>query len=458
MLKQTAGASPVCAQFENSLQEVKSVFASLRGDDSSEMRFRMPKTMLSILLVLAVLPGRGCFGSARDHLTQNRCTLMLHWGNNARQGPYELAPGLINTEVDAPDGRPPSYGDLESLQYHNHTRVAVDAGGRVWVAYSGALRNEGESGMITEIKSSVDRSRWTAPQVVIAPASAFDGSLKAGRRISYPRAFVSYRGQLYLVSAIDQVNGYSFCTNEQGEALIAVALYRDGSVGRAFRISKDAYHGLRGYPQYGYNSRIGPSLYALANTFGTWGGSAPKQPSSAWTGYGVGADGTTLVEPNTIHACDDPAVLFRLWRDEGKVGQFSLYQSTSTDSGHTWSAPTSTDLPNSPSETALVRVESGEIALVGNAHDQRAAEDARDPLFLAIFEDRSGTLRKVYAIRQGLTHPQFNDGVTCGPQSKPCGAGYPGIVASKGSLFVSYSLYKQQIWLAVVPWSHHRNR
>lgn len=442
--------------FEHSLLEGHAAFAALEVD-SNEMKIRMPKTMLSILLVLEVLLGRVCFASVRDPSTLKPCTIMLHWRNTARHGPYEIAPGLMNIEVDAPDGSPPSYGDIESLQYHNHTRVAVDRRGRVWVAYSGALRYEGESGMITEIKSSVNRSSWTAPQVVIAPASAFDGSLEAGRRISYPRVFVSYRGQLYLVAAIDQVNGYSCCTNEQGEALIAAALYRDGRVGRAFRISKETYRPIRGFPQYAYNSRIGPSLYALANTFGTWGGSAPGQPSSAWTGYGVGADGTTLVEPNTVRACDDPAVLFRLWRNEGKVGQFSLYGSTSTDSGHTWSSPTPTDVPNSPSETALARLENGDIALVGNPLDQIATEDARDPLFLAIFDGRSGRLRKVYAVRQWLTHPQFNDGVTCGPKSKPCGAGYPGIAASKGSLFVSYSLYKQQIWLAVVPWRNKQN-
>lgn len=165
------------------------------------MKSGMAKTALWTLLVVGVHLGGTASGSVLDASGKD-CRITLRWGNAAMQGPYQLAPGLDNVEVDAPDGKTPSYRDLESLQYHNHTRVAVDGGGRIWVAYSGALRVEGESGMITEIKSSANGSTWSAPQVVVAPASAFDGSLKAGRRISYPRAFVSYRGQLYLVAAI----------------------------------------------------------------------------------------------------------------------------------------------------------------------------------------------------------------------------------------------------------------
>lgn len=373
------------------------------------------------------------------------------WPAAAQHGPYPLAPGVRNFEVDRPDGHAPAYSDLESLQYHHHTRVAVDRSGRIWVAYSGALRQEGESGMITEVKSSRDGRTWTSPQVVVAPASAFNGSLQAGRRISYPRAFVADQGQMYLVAAIDQANGEGCCSNEQGEALIAVRLYRDGSVGKPFRVSAAPYTPLPGFPAYPYDPLRGPALFHRSDLFGTWGGSAPGEPASAWTGYGIAADGTTLVEPNTIRLRHPGGRLLRLWRDEGKTGQFVLYASFSSNDGARWSPALPTGIPNSPSETTLVALTNGDIAVAGNARDNPEAKDARDPLYRAVFPAGGGLPRHVYALRQGLGPLAYDNHVTCGPAAKPCGAGYPGAYEFRGKLYVSYSVDKQQIWLAIVP-------
>lgn len=378
-------------------------------------------------------------------------TVILHWGDGPRQGPFPTVPGLVQTEVDAPDGDAPSLDDLESLQYHHHTRVAVDRGGRIWVAYSGAMRREGESGMITEVKSSVDGLHWSTPLVMVAPASAMDGGLKAGRRISYPRAFVSQAGRLYLVAAIDQANGEGCCTNEQGEALVAARLYRDGRVGRTFRVSRAEYRPIPGFPDYAYNARVGRSLFQQANLFGTWGGSAPEQPASEWVGYGRTNSGNILVEPNTIRLLRHPNVLVRLWRDEGKIEQFVMEESISKDNGRSWSPVVATDIPNSPSETTLIALKNGTIAVIGNARDESTAQDARDPLYLAILDGMRGNLIRVDSVREGLGAAVYDNGVNCGPDAKPCGASYPGAFERDGKLYISYSVDKQQIWLAIVP-------
>lgn len=407
--------------------------------------------LAAVVLLLALFASRTVMAGVRHHRHPAPSAFTLHWGKAPRSGPYPLAPGLSNVEVDAPNGHTPSYGDLESLQYHHHTRVAVGRNGRIWVAYTGTMRHEGSSGMITEVKSSTNGSTWSAPIVVIVPPSPFDGKQVAGRRISYPRAFVTYRRHLYLVAAIDQPNGHGCCTNEQGEALVAVALHPNGTTGRPFRVSRAAYTPKKGSPGYTYNPHLGPPIYTLANNFGTWGGSAPGQPPSAWTGYGTAADGTILVEPNTIVLSRHPDVLFRLWRDEGKTGKFVLYKSISKNFGATWSPAVPTDIPNSPSEATIVKLKNGNIAVIGNALDRPDATDSRDPLYLAVFNGKSGKLRKVYAVRQGVGAPPYNNGVVCGPQGKPCGAAYPGAYDYHGKLYISYSVDKQQIWLATVP-------
>lgn len=411
------------------------------------------KTFRLVSVFSLLLISGSCLAVAQSrHPAQHAPTAFtLHWGHAPRTGPYPLAPGLVNVEVDAPNGQTPSYSDLESLQYHHHTRVAVARNGRIWVAYSGTLRHEGSSGMITEVKSSANGSAWSAPIVVIAPPSPFNESQAAGRRISYPRAFVMYHRRLYLVAAIDQPNGYSCCTNEQGEALVAVALHPNGTIGKPFRVSRAAYTPITGSPGYAYNPRLGPPIFTLANNFGTWGGSAPGQPPSAWTGYGIAADGTILVEPNTIRLSRHPSILFRLWRDEGKTGKHFLYTSISKDFGAAWSPAVPTDIPNSPSEATITKLANGDIAVIGNTLDRPDATDSRDPLYLAVFNGKTGNLRNVYAVRQGVGAPPYSDGVVCGPQHKPCGAAYPGAYDFHGKLYISYSVDKQQIWLATVP-------
>lgn len=408
-------------------------------------------TVCDAILMVVLFPLFSVKAESRHPANHLPSTFTLHWGHAPRSGPYRLAPGLTNVEVDAPNGHTPSYSDLESLQYHHHTRVAVGRNGRIWVAYSGTMRHEGSSGMITEVKSSVDGRTWSAPHVVIAPPSPFNGKQVAGRRISYPRAFVTYHRQLYLVAAIDQANGYGCCTNEQGEALVAVALHPDGSIGKPFRVSRAAYTPQKGSPAYPYHARLSPHIFVLANNFGTWGGSAPGQPPSVWTGYGVAADGTTLVEPNTIRIRYHRRALFRLWRDEGKTGKFDLYKSISLDFGSTWSPAVPTDIPNSPSEATVATLKNGDIVVIGNALDRPQATDSRDPLYLAVFNGKTGMLRHVYAVRQDVGAPTYNNGVVCGPKGKPCGAAYPGAYDFHGKLYISYSVDKQQIWLATVP-------
>ncbi|HCT59261.1 MULTISPECIES: exo-alpha-sialidase [Acidobacterium] len=415
-------------------------------------------SLLLCLIVFGSLAARATAVPARTHSSRKASSFTLRWGNTARRGPYPVAQGIRSVQVDGPDGHTPSLDDLESLQYHHHTRVAIAGNGRIWVAYSGAMRREGESGMITEVKSSRDGLHWSAPTVVVAPPSPFDGKLNAGRRISYPRALVRWHHRLYLVAAIDQANGYGCCTNEQGEALVAARLYASGRVGTPFRVSRAPYLPLRGSPGYRYHRLAGPALFEAADSFGTWGGSAPGQPPSAWTGYGIAADGTTMVEPNAIRLSRHPDLLFRLWRDEGRdasdparSGEYRLYRSVSRDEGRSWSPAIPTDIPNSPSETTLLRLHDGQIAVIGNALDRPEAADARDPLYLALFDGATGKLRSVHAVRQNLGSVPFADGNVCGPQGKPCGASYPGAAEYHGHIYVSYSIDKQQIWLSIVP-------
>ena len=376
------------------------------------------------------------------HAPSTASTFALNWDSTPLTGSYPFAPALRNFTVDAPDGRSPSLADLRSLRYHHHTRVAVDGSGRVWVVYSGNLTGEDQSGEITEVSSSADGWRTsTGPIVAVAPQSSFTTATFPGMRISYPRAFVLYKRDLYLVAAIDAKAGPG--DTQTGLALIAVRCRPDGTLSAPFLVSPaSGYRPLPGRPTYPYNSMLGPALFTDANNLGVWGGSQVGYPRSPWTGFttenntphGAG----DFVEPSTAYLSSNRMRLYRLWRCTSGFDVFWLYASQSFDGGSSWSPLIRTDIPNAPSSTAMIRLTDGRIALVGNPRSTPGGVP-RDPLYLALFNGSSGAIEHVYAVRQGLSgRPVF-------PNGQRGGAQYPGVWQSGNTLWISYSIAKQQI-------------
>lgn len=408
------------------------------------------KILCSLLFLLLSISPAFAFGKSK--VTFGPTT--LNWLGTANMGPFTVVSGITTYLVDKPDGTTPTYpSDLESLQYHHHTRVAIDSGGRVWVAYSGNLSVENASGMITEINSSANN--WvtsTGPIVVVAPASTMNLTSPPGYRISYPRAFVKYGGLLYIVAAIDsKVAGGSASSDEQGLALVAAQCNGDGTIGTPFLVNSSGYTPNSGFPNYAYNNVLSPPLFTLANLYGVWGGSAPGETPSTWTGYATAGDGSVLVEPNTpAPLSTDLNAIFRIWRSTSGSNVNFNYQSMSVDGGTNWSSPIVTNIPNEASQSTSIKLANGHIALIGNVLDQASTTDARDPLYLAIFDGNTGIILHIYAIAQALPAPTYST-LTCGAFAKPCGAAYAGAWEVNGILWVSYSLNKEAIYVASIP-------
>lgn len=377
-----------------------------------------------------------------DALTQ-----FLYWGNNALSGPYTLAPGLTNYTILTPDGTTPTESSLTSHRYHHHTRIATH-NGRVWVAFSSAGTNEGASGEMVVAKSSGDDgATWSSPLLVVPAQSTFTEagpSTPAGSRISYPRSFVKYNGDLYLVSAIDDVLG---ANNNIGAALVATKCNDDGSMGPLFRISTETYTPQSGFSEIGYDATLGPSLFASTALYGVWGGSTPNNAASSWIGW-KSQSGETYVEPTTIDLNESGTSLLRLWRKASVTSSTStvLWSQRSIDSGTTWTPLIATGIPNNPSATAGIRLSDGRIALVGNPWNMSSVN--RDPLYLAIFNGTTGLIEHIYAVRQGLSGIPTYAGT-----SKGGGAQYPGIAYDGTNLWISYSIAKESIGVTKIPLS-----
>lgn len=419
------------------------------------------------LLLLLYAQAAFCIGGHGGTLSSPAITLGVKWNGFGLQGPYTAIPGIVTYLVDKPNGNTPSYpSDIESLQYHHHTKSAVDSGGRVWVAYSGYLTgDENESGLMTEVNSDAAGDAWVhpyGPQQVVLPAT-MQASNSPGYRQSYPRSFVSYNGNLYLVSAIDaRANGGGGGSDQVGLALIATALNTDGSLGISILLNPPGYTytPVGGFPNYSYDNTLSPPIYASAALYGEWGGSAASQTQSPWIGYAPNNinGGNTYTEMATLNPSGDGKTIYRYWRcvPTSCNGAF-MYFNRSLDGGVTWSQLTITNIPNSPSAVTGMTLTDGRVALVANPVDGDGGADtvsARDPLFLAIINPATGNATTIYGVAQGIggSFPLTPDnGIRCQGPTLYCGAAYAGVWETNNTLYISYSFGKEYIYLSVIP-------
>lgn len=374
----------------------------------------------------------------------------LHVGTTLEQyvpptGTYTLAAGRTISTVSTPNGDSPTEGALASHRFRHHTRVAVH-GSRVWVAWSSGGTNEDAGGQMVAVASSTDGGdNFGSPVLVVPAQSTFSGtgaSYDAGSRVSYPRLFVVSGADLYLVSAIDNVNGSG---DIEGGALVALKCNSNGTVGTLKRISSADYVAQDGAATIDYDADVAAALFSTANIFGSWGGSSPGNPASDWTGW-MQSGGIDYAEPTTAKLNKSGTRLVRLWR-RITTNDNRVYAQYSTDSGATFGSLSATGIPDSPSATAALRQSNGKIAVVGNPV-QGPSGLFRDPLYLMLFDSRSGRLTSStpLALRQAVSGTPTYAGT-----GKAGGAQYPGLWESGGILYVSYALQKETIGMVRLP-------
>ncbi|NEU14711.1 hypothetical protein G3T14_21770 [Methylobacterium sp. BTF04] len=377
----------------------------------------------------------GIFGKALD------ISPFLKWAG-ATTGPYTLAPGVAHYTVTTPSGAAVTQADLSSHRYHHHVAPGL-LGARKFAAYSSGALAEDASGQMVVVKSTTDLAAgFGSAQVAVPPQSTFDltnTTQPDGSRFSYPRAFVTYAANLYIVSAIDGRSGASFPT---GLALVANLCNADGSLGPLFRVSQDAFTPLSGFADIPYDAVLGPPLFALANLYGTWGGSVKfNTKDSSWLGW-LFYGGMNLTELATY---DNGTFMERLWRSTETDGsKLWVWSQRSYDGGKSWFAPQKSSIPSCGAPVGVAKLPSGKIALVGNPQD---GVTNRDPLYLSIHDGTTGAQTALYAIRQGITQTPTYAGA-----GKIGGAAYAARPVTDGTnLYVAYSLQKESVGMTAIP-------
>lgn len=161
--------------------------------------------------------------------------------------------------------------------------------------------------------------------------------------------------------------------------------------------------------------------------------------------YVKAMDGHSLCEPST-YRCPD-GMLVRLYRDHQPTHR--LYASLSRESGESWTVPMPTNIPDSPSRTAVGSLPDGTVFLAGNQvsepFDQaNRAHYTRDPLTLALSDDGLAFDRAV-AVRSGAPPIRLPG------TGKGRGYQYPSAVVVGDALWIMYSVGKEDVAISRVP-------
>lgn len=362
----------------------------------------------------------------------------------SNRGPYPTITAT-HTVVLTPNSNTPTENELASHRYHHQVRMVV-TNNTIIMALTSAGWDEGGDGLQVHLFWSTNRgANWSAPVQALPSLSTFAHlTYSTNSLFPNPTCFGNVGGTNYLVTDITQND-----TNAEWQArlLIAQAVFPNGTVGPAYRVSpNDWSNNVVAISNLPYNTTIAGPLLNEAKIYGQWGGSWGNSTTPMEWGSFFKTNSNSLIEPATVSADGSTNNLYRLCRVlGGYTGGFTndqwIGQYWSTNGGAGWSLPYPTSIPNAPASAAMIRLSDGRFCMVGNPNNWPGDLSVRrDPLYLAITEPNSTLFTNVWAIRQYLTnYPTWSGG------SKLGGADYPGIVQFGNYLYVGYSITKETV-------------
>jgi hypothetical protein len=174
----------------------------------------------------------------------------------------------------------------------------------------------------------------------------------------------------------------------------------------------------------------------------------------AWQPPGIriprAGDGGRLCEPTVYRTADGRFMM--LLRDDAYSHR--MYASLSAD-GRTWETAVPTDIPDSPGLTTSLTLPDDTVLLIGNQmapefdNPDEVRHYDRDPLTVAVSRD-GYRFERAFALRCGQQQWRTPPAEIHG---RGGGAQYPSAVIDAGTLYVQYSMGKEDIWVSSIPLS-----
>lgn len=343
---------------------------------------------------------------------------------------------------------------LNEWHFCHHPALSV-FGDRLFAMWSNGPDGEDEPGQRVMYAVSKDGVRWSAPQIL---CESFCG--KRMRRVLTAAGFHAYDGRLvayfgsYEYRTLREVSDRSGMTR-QGKDCVETSLYA--------MVTQDGEHfsapidlNVPICPNYGPQSLRSGRLLLTGN----WAHAYTDDPSglTGWTLRGFCQEDERLKPPLR----DDPSYFWDVSRTLGLEGALCegaylqeedgiihmlhrsygrwLFESDSEDDGKHWSLPEATQFPNGNSKFYLGRLPDGRGIFVGNPEPN----SNRCPLVLSLAE-AGMRFERHYILESQPTRRKFSGFAKGGMYA------YPHALCWNDSLYVIYSLWKEDVYVLKIP-------
>ncbi len=347
--------------------------------------------------------------------------------------------------------------DLASGSY-NHYACLIFHGGLFYAMWANHPLGEGCPGQRILFSTSKDAKSWSPPAVLFSPPGPVLAKGESGMNIT-PDRWVEVDGKLY---AVVYVHGEGF-----GRYPITCRLAQNGTVLYDAVLLSELGEGTP-LPAFMPEPLIDPALgtgirqwYQDKGAISWWASSDSRSMISWWAQPDVkNISSQAIDKANLIE-------MFSYRSDHGVVAFARDYSSQATKGARKssnrvyvifenprggWYAARPTNIPDSHSRGEAVRLDDGRVLLVGNQTAQafdKGLYRTRDPLTLAVSPDGE-VFTRAYALRSAGDTPlkrRFPGLPGCGP----AGYGYPSMIVQDGTVYVLYSINKEDIAVSIVP-------
>lgn len=351
-------------------------------------------------------------------------------------GDYQNLTGLNQTKVTI--WSPTGSGD----RAYNHHAHCFEYYGHLHVCYSTANDDEEEPGQYVRYQKSTDGgATWSTPQVLLESQDDITKGWTVAGRVAIPSCFVITEGKLYAVVDINDKGASN--SSRTGVGVLAIKINSNATFSTPKWIENvdgttNAPSAVGGYPSYSFDNTLRTKIrnyLLIPKNLPTWYYSVPSSdPLFSRNTFG----GNAVSEPSAVRLPNSQ--ILKLWRllvggSDTKIAQVS------NDNGATFEDLYDTGIPDQPSRTKLLQLNSTtEVGVIGNNDSTN-----RSPLFFALSED-------------GLTYKASNiynidtetTGAVYSGVYKDTGVQYPDAVQlQNGKIFTAYSVNKEDIRISI---------
>lgn len=327
----------------------------------------------------------------------------------------------------------------KELGMFNHGPMVCFHNDMLFVTWFSHRRYEDAAGTRALYSYSKDLRFWSEPQVLLDSIGSMADKGELGTGL-WP-VFEEINGRLYVSATVKKITGWK----RNGKAKVPIYEPQE----RVVRPIAD-------------DGTPGPQTYWLAENIPAGYESEGIVPYPEATNKTVRSDlvqmraardlyeqqyaaaepvdkGVRFCEPTYFKRPDGKEV--GVYRDLTRT--MRLYAAVRNSPEDHWSPALKTNIPDSPSKSVAGELPDGTVYLIGNFLDKLWM---RDPLLLA-FSDDGISFDRAYVLRSGASQcREKNPG-----DHKGSGFQYPNACVADGSLWVAYSISKEQIAISSVP-------